>query len=293
MKNHILVILFLSILGIFEMNAQIDYGDFEQQTDYELDYISEGKLPNYRTRHKGDRALGLYYYIPFDWSDVNSDIISDSTTIVDNKHRVTEQLVPNFKYYLSDKSNLVFGLYMKRSSVRYEGEIDTSITTSPSGLLSQKEHSNQNGFYGRIGYDYHLVQPSFRRYDLDFYSGAALSLGYAPSKTKKYDQFSNGDDSEIITKSNKIGLGLDVYTGVNFQFNNFSVGLEMIALGFDSNIGIGKTKVKQTSTVAGVVTEEKYYLYDENSGVSYSKLKLSRNLTSMYRGIRITASYYF
>ena len=291
MKNYILIIMLLSILGTFEVNAQIDYGDFDQYTEYELDYISDGKLPNYRTRHKGDRAVGFYYYIPFDWSEVNSNIIGDSTTIVDNKHRVTEKLIPNFKYYLSDKTNLVFGLYMKRTSIKYEGDIDTLIT--PSGLLSHKEHFVQNGFYGRIGYDRHLAQPSFRRFDLDFYAGAALSFGFAPANNKTYDEFSNGDDAETITSSNRIGFGLDLYTGVNFQFNNFSVGLEMIALGFDSNIGVGKSKVKRSTTIGGDVTVEEYFTYDDNPGVAYSKLKLSRNLTSMYRGVRISASYYF
>ena len=291
MKNYILIIMLISILGIVDGNAQNDYGDFENYTQYQLDYISDDPLPNYRIRHKGDRALSLFYFAPFDYSSLNDDIISDSTTIIDNKHRVSERLVPNYRYYLSDKSNLTIGIYFKRTNVKYVGEIDTTIT--PSLIIAEKEQFNQTGIYGRIGYDTHLSQKSFRLFDLDFYMGSALSFGYAPSKTINETDFFNGDYSRVTAKSNSIGLGLDLYCGVNFQFDNFSAGIELIALGFDSNRGVGKTSVKEESSIAGTTEENEYYTYDQNPGVAYSKLILSRNLTSMYRGIRLSVSYYF
>lgn len=291
MKNHINIALLFCALFDFSSYGQIDYGDYETSTKYQMDYLSNGELPNFRVRKKGDRALSLYYFQPFDWSNVNSDIISDSNTIVDNKHRVTERLVPNFKYYLTDQSNLVFGIYFKRTNVKYEGEIDQNITPDP--ISNEKEQFVQTGVYGRVGYDYHLAQPSFRMFDIDFYGGGALSFGLAPTKEVIDTDYENGDYSYQTTTSNTLGLGLDVYGGLNFQFDNFSAGLELIALGFDSNRGVGKARVKSETSFGGTTSNDEYYTYDQNPGQAYSKLDLSRNLTSMYRGVRFSIAYYF
>ncbi len=291
MKNYFILLTLSVIIGIAESQAQVDYGNFERYTQYDLDYLSDGEIPNYRLRHKGDKALSLYFFAPMDYSELNSDIVSDSTTIIDNKHRVTERLVPNYRYYLSDKSNLTFGIYFKRTNIKYEGEIDTTI--APSLTIAEKEQIKRTGIYGRIGYDYHLSQPSYRLFDLDFYVGSAISFGYAPSKSINETDFSNGDYVRITTKGNSIGYGLDLYGGINFQFDNFSAGIEVIALGFDSNRGVGKTNVKSETSIAGITEENEYYTYDQNPGVAYSKLNLSRNLTSMYRGIRLSVAYYF
>ena len=106
-------------------------------------------------------------------------------------------------------------------------------------------------------------------------------------------EFENGDYSEITVNTRGMGLGLDLYSGVNFQFDNFSVGFELIALGFDSNRGLGKSKVKSESSTNGNVQTNEYFTYDENPDNAYTKLNLARNLTSMYRGIRLSLSYYF
>lgn len=290
MKISIIISVTYFFLGTTLLMAQKDYGNYENYSLYDMDYIQDGKMKNYRVHKKGDRAIGLYYYVPFDWSAVNPDIITDSNTIIDNKHRVTEKLIPNYKYYLTDKSNLVFGLYMKRTKVKYQGDIDTSV--APSLILNEKEIFKQNGVYGRIGYEYHLAQPSFRSFDLDFYGGAAMSFGLAPTSNTIRKDFVNGDYIQTIEKSNVVGLGMDLYGGVNFQFDNFSAGIELIALGFDSNLGVGKSRVLNESSIGGTVTTQDYSTYD-NSTFAYSNLKLSRNLTSMYRGIRFSVCYYF
>lgn len=291
MKNLKYKAAILCGLFAFNSNGQIDYGDYDSYTKYQMDYLSNGEIPNYRVRKSGDKALSLYYFLPFDYSNLNSDIITDSNTIVDSKHRVTERLVPNFKYYLSDQSNLVFGIFFKRTNVKYFGEIDQNITPNP--ISSEKEQFIQTGIYGRVGYDYHLAQPSFRLFDIDFYSGAALSFGLAPTKQVSDTEFDNGDYSRQTITGNTLGLGLDVYGGLNFQFDNFSAGLEVIALGFDSNRGVGKSKVTSSTSFGGTATDEEYYTYDQNPFFAYSKLNLSRNLTSMYRGVRISVAYYF
>ena len=291
MKNTFLFTILTCSLALSFAYGQKEYGDYETYSKYDFDYIKEGDVNTYRNRSKGDWAIGMYYYLPIDYSKVNSDIISDSNTIIDNKHRVAERLIPNFKYYLDDKSNLVFGLYTKRTRTSYKGDIDTSLT--PGTLISEKEVVTQNGFYGRFGYERHFAQPSYRYFDLDIYGGGAFSFGYAPENTLTENEFTNGNYSKSRTKTNVIGLGLDLYSGVNFQFQNFSLGVELIALGFDSNRGVGKTKVKSETSTNGTVTTEEFSTYDQKPSYSYSKLNLSRNLTSMYRGIRFSVSYYF
>ncbi|MDA8714880.1 hypothetical protein OAW23_01380 [Flavobacteriales bacterium] len=291
MKNHIILTSIFFISLISDCISQTDYGDFEGYTKYQMDYLSEGDLPNYRVRKKGDKAMSLYYFLPFDLSVVNADIISDSNTILDNKHRVTERLLPNYRIYLSDKSNLTFSIYFKRTKIKYSGDVDTSIT--PSLISSEFEQFVQTGIYGRVGYDRHLAQPSFRLFDLDFYLGSALSFGVAPTRETINTDFGNGDYVYSTTTSNTIGLGFDLYGGLNFQFDNFSAGVEIIAFGFDGNRGVGKSKIKTETSIGGTTTEEEFYSYDQKPGIAYSKLQLSRNLTSMYRGVRLSVAYYF
>ncbi len=295
MKNFIILIAIFFFGFTHENFSQTDYGDFEGYTKYQMDYLSEGELPSYRIRKKGDKALSLYYFVPFDLSVVNEDIVSDSNIIQDTKHRVTERLLPNYRVYISDKSNLTFGIYFKRTNVKYSGDIDTvnSGPTFPAGISSELEQFVQTGLYGRIGYDRHLAQPSLRLFDLDFYMGSALSFGIAPTRETVNTDFTNGDYVYSTTTSNTIGLGLDIYGGVNFQFDNFSAGIEFIALGFDANRGIGKSKTKTETSTGGTTTEVEFYSYDDKPGYAYTKLNLSRNLTSMYRGVRLSVAYYF
>jgi hypothetical protein len=281
-------IIFLSSGNLF---SQIQYGDYDQFSVFDMDYVQDGDIVNYRVRKKGDKAIGLYYFVPFDLSLINEDIINDSNTITYNEHRVTEKLIPNMKYYLSDKSNLVFGIYYKRSRVKYDGEIDTSIT--PSNIIGEKETFSQTGFYGRVGYEHHWTQPTYRKFDIDIYSGIAGSFGFSPSKSVSRTEFDNGDYSETTLNTRGMGLGIDLYTGVNFQFDNFSVGFELIALGFDSNRSLGKSKVTTESSTGGAIETNEYFTYDENPEYAYTKLNLSRNLTSMYRGLRLSLCYYF
>jgi hypothetical protein len=270
--------------------SQKEYGDFETYSKYDFDYIKDGEQNTYRTRNKGNWAVGLYYFFPIDYSKLNNDIIADSNTIIDIKHRVAERFIPNWKYYINDKSNLVFGVYTKRTNIRYKGEIDTTLSNT--NLLDENIINRKNGFYGRIGYERHFAQPSYRYFDLDFFAGSALSFGFAPEIDLEEKKFSNGDYLNSSSRRNVIGLGLDLYSGVNFQFQNFSIGVELIALGFDSNRGIGRTKVVEEQSINGTVTSNEYYTQTD-SNYSYSKLKLTRNLASMYRGIRFSVSYYF
>lgn len=275
---------------LINVNAQQDYGNFDKYSINDLDFIQDNPTTDYRTRKKGDRAMSLYYFVPFDLSIINSSITSDSNVISDNKHRVTEKLVPNLKLYLSDKSNLVFGIYYKRTKTKYEGDVDTTVI--PSTILNEKETFSRTGIYARIGYEKHLAAPSFRKFDLDFYAGGALSFGLAPTKYVNEETSAGNAYNFMTVTSNSLGLGLDLYTGVNFQFDNFSVGAEIIAFGLDVNKGVGKSRVQSEISDGTTVTTIDVYTHG-SSPLEYSKLKVASNQTSMYRGIRFSVCYYF
>ena len=73
LKNYVLGALLLSIVVLAPQNAmsQIQYGDFDQYSVFDLDYIQDGEMVNHRIRKKGDKALSLYYFIPSDLSVIN------------------------------------------------------------------------------------------------------------------------------------------------------------------------------------------------------------------------------
>lgn len=132
-----------------------------------------------------------------------------------------------------------------------------------------------------------IINP-FQKFDLDLYAGSSLALGFIPQTDK--DNYENPDGTFLntTTSSKSLGLGLDLYTGVNIQFDRFSLGAEIIGFGFDYNKGFGKNKIV-TETNSGT-TE---IFTSEDTFGPFSKLNVSSNKASMYGGIRLTASFYF
>lgn len=291
MKISTYLTIFCIFLLILSAKSQNRFGKFESRSIFNQKYIQEEEPENLRIHRKGEKAWSLYYYQPLDWSNLNEDIIDDSNFVSDKQHRVTERFIPNFKYYISDYTNMVFGIYLKRSRTKYQGDIDTSLTQT--NILTEKSVFTQNGAYGRIGFEHHLSNPKFRLFDLDFYFGEAMSFGLAPIKTKTKTDFIGGDYRYVNEKANLFGIGLDLYAGVNFQFDNISLGLEVIALGFDANYGIGKKKYSIEEKTGSKTTTIEYSTLDSKNGYFYSKLKNSASQSAMYRGLRFNISYYF
>lgn len=271
-----------TLLTIFLLNtnvfSQIENDGFNKYSAYELDYINDKDYQDLRLRNKGDRALSLYYYVPFDYNTDGIEV--DSNFTLSNQHRITERLTPNFKLYISDNTNIVLGVFYRRINQRLVG---TTLDGD-----QQKETTVGQGVYLRFGIEQHLSLIRLKKFDLDLYAGSATAIGYIPQQEIDEMEFGGGIFQNTTIQSKSIGMGLDLYTGLNFQFNRFSVGAEIIAFGFDYNKGFGKNKIV-TEDNTGTTT---VYTSDSSPSV-YSKLNISSNKASMYGGIRLTTSFYF
>lgn len=270
----------LLTIFLFSINviSQIKYGSYDKYSAYDLDYINNDGFKDLRLREKGDKALSLYYYIPFDYNTDGIEV--DSNFTISNQHRITERLTPNFKFYINDKTNIVFGIFYRRINQRLVGtQIDGT---------QQKETSTGQGVYLRFGLEKHLSLIRFKKFDLDLYAGSSLALGFIPQTDKDNYEYDGGIFLNTTTSSKSFGLGLDLYTGLNIQFDRFSLGAEIIGFGFDYNKGFGKNKIV-TETNSGTT---EIFTTDDTPG-QFSKLNISSNKASMYGGVRLTASFYF
>ena len=265
-------------LFTFNGISQTKNDGYENYSAYDLDYINDNGFKDLRLRKKGDKAVSLYYFIPFDYNTDGIEV--DSNFSISNQHRITERLTPNFKFYINDKTNIVFGIFYRRINQRLVGTLIDGT--------QQKETSTGQGVYLRFGLEKHLSLIRFKKFDLDLYAGSSLALGFIPQTDKDNYVFDAGQFMNTTTSSKSFGLGLDLYTGVNIQFDRFSLGAEIIGFGFDYNKGFGKNKIV-TETNSGT-TE---IFTSENTPGQFSKLNVSSNKASMYGGIRLTASFYF
>ena len=276
--------------SIYLAIAQQEYGNFDVYSEYQMDNINDSEFEDTRVRTSGTKGFQIMVLIPFD-ININADGIEvDSTIELNNQHRLTEYLVPNFKWYLDDKSDINFGLFYRGIGQKLIGEVDTSLSFTP--LLKQEERKNGRGIYLRSAYNRHFSLQRFKEFDLDIYAGAALTLGFIPQREIDNEDYIGGNYNYITKKSRAFGFGLDGYGGLNFQFERFSAGIEILLLGIDYNAGFGKTKVFQETKIGNNVTTSEYYELDGQSNV-YSSLKYTQQQTMMYRGVRLSFCYYF
>ena len=283
------LLLLAQLFAVFTMFAQQEYGNYDTYSAYDLDYMNSGDFTDLRLRKAGDKAISLMYFLPFDYNS-QGGIEVDTNFEISTQHRITERFVPNYKFYLNEKSNINIGIFYRRISESLSGDIDTS--TTPGILLSQTEKTTGQGIYLRLGYDRHLFLQRFKKFDFDLYAGGALTAGFIPQKEIKQFDYINDDYLYSTQKSNSMGFGLDAYTGFNIHINKFSIGAELIFFGIDINQGFGKTKVIEESSIGGVVTNQEFSTTDSQP-YNYSKLNINKNQASMYRGIRFTVAYYF
>ena len=278
--KHFLIIV-LTIVS-FKSFAQTESGFDKSGNVMYLDYIDkDNAIKDLRIRKAGDKAISLLTFVPFGF--IKSDV-GDGIEEVNTDHRITERLVPNYKYYLSDKNTVSASLFIKSLSSKYSGS-NPKDAASTKDLLNEGSNSGR-GIYLRTAFDRHLALRRMRTFDMDFYAGASLSLGLL--STTKYSNVVKMDDSytKTTTSGNGLGIGMDVYGGMAFQFERWSLGAEILSFGFDHSRGFGadKTKIETKSTTVETITYK---------NGSYSELSKSESLTSMYRGLRIVFSYYF
>jgi hypothetical protein len=275
-----IVILIVSIVT-FKSFAQTEFGFDKSGNVMYLDYIDkDNAIKDLRIRKAGDKAISLLTFVPFGF--IKSDV-GDGIQEVNTDHRITERLVPNYKYYLSDKNTVSASLFIKSLSSKYSG-----TNTKESGLnLAEDSINSGQGIYLRTAFDRHLTLKRMRTFDMDFYAGASLSFGLLA--TTKYSNIIDKDDlfKKRTTRGNAFGLGMDVYGGMAFQFERWSLGAEILSFGLDYSKGFGAEKLT-------VETKDKTETKISYNGKSFDNaLSNSQSLISMYRGVRIVFSYYF
>jgi hypothetical protein len=268
--------------------GQTEYGDYQKNSNHNLDIINNRPWQDLRIRKAGTKVIGLMTFIPINAPTDNIDLINGVVINVDTKYRLTEQLTPNVKRYISDKNVVGFGLFYKRISQSARGTIDTSAAQD---LLPIKKYiSRGQGTFLRGSFDHHFSAIRYKKFDVDFYSGASLCLGFTPVKDINNQSNSNGDFINVKTTTRNFGIGGDLYGGINLQFNRWSFGAELLAFGVDINKGFGKQNVDSESNIAGVSKKESYSTYEAKQ---YTEISVSKSLVSMYRGVRLQVSYYF
>ncbi len=268
--------------------GQTEYGDYQKNSNYNLDIINNRPWQDLRIRKAGTKVISLMTFLPINAPTDNIELINGVTVDVDTKYRLTEQLTPNVKKYITDKNVVGVGLFYKRISQSANGTIDTTSTVD---LLPTKKYiSRGQGTYLRGSFDHHFSNIRYKRFDVDFYTGASLSLGFTPVKDVNDESNDKGDYINIKTTTKTFGIGGDLYGGINLQFNRWSFGAELLALGVDVNSGFGKQNVVSESSISGVSKTETFSTYDANQ---YTNINVSKSLASMYRGVRLQVSYYF
>jgi len=255
--------------------------------NYDLDMIDSDDFKDLRKREKGYKVAALMAFIPFNVQDANIELLNNVQVDVDTDHRLTEQLTPNYKKYITDNNVIGIGIYYKRISENLKGELDPDFNQDPLNIKRFK--SKGQGIYLRPSFDHHYSTLRFKTFDLDFYSGASLSLGFMPLKEINNQSNESGDYINITTKSRKIGLGADAYGGIKFQFDRMSLGAELLFFGIDYNFGVGENHVIDERSIDGQTSSSEYYQIGD---FRYSDLSRNRSLTSMYRGVRLQISYY-
>ena len=268
--------------------GQTEYGDYQKNSNYNLDIINNRPWQDLRIRKAGTKVIGLMTFIPINAPTDNIALINGDTIDVDTKYRLTEQLTPNLKKYISDKNVVGLGLFYKRISQKASGTIDT--TASLDLLPTKKYLSSGQGTYLRGSFDHHFSTIRYKRFDVDFYTGASLCLGFTPVKDVHNESNDKGDFINIKTTTKTIGVGGDLYGGINLQFNRWSFGAELLALGVDFNSGFGKQNVVSESSLGGVSKTETFSTYETKQ---YTDISVTKSLASMYRGVRLQVSYYF
>jgi len=285
MKNYLFVVICFVQLNLV---AQVKNNtNFKKHTIHDIDYINENGYNDLRLRKKGDKSFNMMAYVPFNYNDL---LFSDTNyASVNDKFRNIE-LIPNYKYYITDKLNINIGMYITSSKTAYEGDVDTTLSNQ--NFLGQVVSSSNLGVFFRTGVEKHLGLFRLDRFDLDFYTGLTTSFGIVSNKDVENLNFEASEYKYQTSTSKSFGIGSDLYTGVNFQFDRISLGVEAILFGLDYETNSNRTKVELDQNLNGEAISQTYYT-SGTPGVIWSKYKSMKRQMNSYRGLRFTFNFYF
>ena len=83
-----------------------------------------------------------------------------------------------------------------------------------------------------------------------------------------------------------------MYTGINLQFDRFSIGAEVIIFGIDYETNSDRKKVEIDQNLNGTALSQTYYT-SSLPGAIWSKYKSMTRQMNSYRGLRFTFNFYF
>ena len=292
MKN--LIIAFLMTLVFGGVSAQIrqgalnpEKGDGKYMDNNELLFMNEKPFEDFRVHKAKTKAIVIMGLLPFDLPGILSSGDTSSNKL-DN--RLPEYVFPNWRIYKSKSKCVTFGLVYAKTGFNYSGESSEELGSNYSTI---KESGKKSKLAIRIATDYHFKPMRLRTFDIDPYVGYCGTFGFSPTVRLKEETFTNGDFSNIKTSSKYITAGADLYTGVNFMFERFSFGLELLAFGADFQMGAGKEKNEIEQSLGSLSNNQTYYTSSTwESNQQFSKLKMTDNQISMYKGIRFVFAFY-
>jgi hypothetical protein len=303
-KLSISILVFLT----FNLYSQVEdnYKISNIKNDYLLNYLNNDTFEDLRTSKSGDKAFTFMYLITYDDLGIDIGVDVDTSSFISSGadiNRLSERFVPNFRYFLSEKSVFTFGIIYAKNRYNSSYKTDTSVVIV-NNVDSETYSMRSSKLSFRVAYDYHYKITRTKLFDIDPYIGVSANIGNAPKVISSQTQYLadpssptiSADYYNIDSKENYISLGGDLYLGVNFKFERFSLGAEMLAIGFDHQSGYGKRKVEVSQSVGGEVSSSEYYESIDNpvslGGPAYSELNLSTTSSSMYRGLRLNFTYY-
>ena len=285
MKKHT-IILGLAACAMFltmSLSAQVDVISF---TD--LNYVDNSDRVNFRTPSAGDMGIVLNTTLnnSISFDDQTADILNQD---LNGTNRLAEQLIPSYRYYLTSKTCVSAGLLLGRENQSITGEalgVDSNVVSS----MAAQSKSRSLSF--RVAYDQHNRPWRFRQFDLDTYFGAALSIGRTKAVEYTDIQYTDGSYlTQTATTPGNTAAG-ELYTGISLRFDRISIGVELLAIGFDRQGGFGISEVEFDQLLGGDRDSGTYYAAsseltpDFQDIPRYSSLTATSSRTSMYKGAR-------
>lgn len=292
MKN-----LYITLLMAFfacALNAQVRQGSFFPETgdgqymdNNQLLFMNDKPFEDLRVHNAGAKAIAIMGLLPFDLPGI---LAAGDTTSNKLDNRLPEYVFPNWRVYKSKNKCVTYGLVYAKTGYNYSGESTEDLGSNYSAI---KESGKKSKFAFRVATDHHFKPLRLRVLDIDPYVGYCGSLGFSPTVRLREEKYINGDFSNLKTTSKYITAGADVYTGINLMFERFSFGVELLAFGADFQFGAGKEKNVVEQSIGNFNNNQTYYTSSSwQSNQSFSKLKMSDNQISMYKGLRFVFAFY-
>ena len=197
--NQAFKYLILSAIFIYNINPLVSQVEIVSSSN--MNFVDSTDRATLRLPQAKDIAIVINSTINSGqfFDQVGSNIIDtdDNSGI----NRLVEQFVPSYRYYLDSKTCVSFGLLLSRKTQKVSGEgIDENFYES----LTMQSKSRSVSL--RLTYDKHARPLFFRKFDLDSYGGAAVSIGRTRSQEVLDIDYSTGDyEYETITTPGNAG----------------------------------------------------------------------------------------